>query len=83
MAPVHYDSGLVCTQADWHDILLFILANYVSHAFTVKAYPGETSPDTALAIILALLFPYTGIVERDRSHPAACWGCLVFLVPCH
>ena len=59
----HGDPKLLCTPTKWHDIIVFFLANYVSHAATVKAYPGESSKDLAFAVFLAITFPFSGVAR--------------------
>ncbi|KAH8648352.1 hypothetical protein BGZ60DRAFT_437678 [Tricladium varicosporioides] len=57
------DPNLVCTPTKWTDILLFFAANYVAHAATVKSLPGEKARDIILASLLALFYPYSGVMR--------------------
>jgi len=59
----HGDPKLLCTPTNWHDILVFFFANYISHAATVKAYPGEGIKDLTFAVFLAIAFPFSGIAR--------------------
>ena len=57
------DSDLSCKPAAWTDILLFIGANYVAHAATVKSLPGETTWDSAVGTVAALLTLAAGLTR--------------------
>lgn len=59
----HGDPHLLCTPSTWTDIAIFFLANFVSHAATVKSLPGEPMAATWLALLTALLLPVSGIVR--------------------
>jgi hypothetical protein len=50
----------LCASVSWEQIVIFILVNYVTHAITVKSYPGEKKRETILWNIAALLWPYSG-----------------------
>lgn len=41
--------------------MLFFFANYLAHCASVKKYPGEKLVELILAMVLALLFPSSGI----------------------
>jgi hypothetical protein len=43
--------------------LPFFLANYVAHATTVRATPGESFLSILLKSIAALLFPFSGVMK--------------------
>jgi hypothetical protein len=47
----------------WTEYASFYLGNYVAHVATVKAFPGETTFNTVLSIIMALFFPTSGIIR--------------------
>lgn len=57
----HGYENLLCTPTKWSDIAVFFLANYVSHAATVKSLPGEPVIPAFIALVFALLFPVSGI----------------------
>ncbi|KAF8242182.1 hypothetical protein K440DRAFT_607770 [Wilcoxina mikolae CBS 423.85] len=59
----HGDPNFLCTPATWVDIALFLLVNYGAHAATVKSMPGEKTQDMIFNTLLALCFPYSGIVR--------------------
>jgi len=59
----HGDPKLLCTPTKWLDILIFFLANYIAHAATVKALPGETTKDLAFTVFLAITFPFSGVTR--------------------
>ena len=71
----HGDPNLLCTPINWLEILIFYLANYIAHAATVKARPGENANDIIFAVFLAITFPFSGlargleaIVRRTLLH---------------
>ncbi|KAH9203370.1 hypothetical protein DL95DRAFT_399397 [Leptodontidium sp. 2 PMI_412] len=69
----HGDPNLLCTPTKWYQVLLFFLVNYVSHAVTVKALPGERTSDVFWSILCALFYPYSGInrgLEAIVRHAA-------------
>jgi hypothetical protein len=59
----HGDPNLLCTPIKWLEILVFFLANYIAHAATVKALPGEKAVDIIFAIFLAITFPFSGVAR--------------------
>ena len=63
----HGDPHLSCTPTKWSDIASFFLGNYVAHAATVKAYPGEGGTSTLLAMLGALLLPTSGLLRGLSS----------------
>lgn len=58
----HGDCSLMCKPAEWKDIMVFFLGNYVSHAATVIGRPGQSSLSWAVSILLALCFPGAGVL---------------------
>jgi hypothetical protein len=63
----HGDPRLSCTPTKWSDVAAFFLGNYVAHAATVKAYPGEGGTSTLLAMLGALLLPTSGLLRGLSS----------------
>src|SRR5690242_11214581 len=65
MAPVvnHGDPNLTCSPATPWSIFIFFLSNYLSHCATVVLYPGFSPADTAVATVLALFLPSSGITR--------------------
>lgn len=61
------EPGLYCRKAAVQDILLFFLLNYVTHAFTLKSFPGDGAIYSVSLSILSLLFPYAGILKAWDS----------------
>jgi hypothetical protein len=55
--------NLICTQSTWLGIALFYIANYFAHCATVKSYPAETPRELAVAVVLALFLPSSGITR--------------------
>ncbi|KAH7009228.1 uncharacterized protein B0I36DRAFT_60525 [Microdochium trichocladiopsis] len=53
----HGDPNLLCLPADWDDIAQFIVANYVTHAFTTTITSGTGILGVVYAVAKSLLFP--------------------------
>ena len=62
-APVMRGDNLYCTPTTWYDIGVFFLGNYISHALTIKAYPGEATASVLIAAFGTLLIPTTGLIR--------------------
>ena len=63
----HGDPELLCGPSSWNDIAIFILANYVAHAVTVRTKPGESAFDILMVMVGALLLPTHGVTRGIRS----------------
>ena len=63
----HGDPDLLCGPSSWNDIAIFILANYVAHAVTVRTKPGESAFDILMVMVGALLLPTHGVTRGIRS----------------
>lgn len=61
------DDSPICSPVSWEQIVIFILVNYVTHAVTVKTYPGERKSETAMCIAAALLWPYSGAFKAFQA----------------
>ncbi|RPA86096.1 hypothetical protein BJ508DRAFT_358598 [Ascobolus immersus RN42] len=61
------EPGLYCRDARPQDILLYFLLNYVTHAFTLKSFPGDGAIYSVSLSLLSLLFPYAGILKAWDS----------------
>lgn len=59
----HGDPNILCTPTKWTDILLFYVVNYAAHAATVKSRPGEKKKDIIIAMLLAFICPYSGVIR--------------------
>lgn len=70
----HGDPHLLCTPSAWTDIAIFFLANFVSHAATVKSIPGEPMIATWLTLLGALVLPLSGVLRGLN----AIYSCAVF-----
>ena len=57
----HGDAHLLCTPSKWTSVAAFFLANFFSHAATVKSLPGESAISTLYAMLLSLMFPVSGV----------------------
>ena len=55
------DSQLLCFPTHWFDVIVFLIGNYVAHAFTVVSRPGEPYQDYCYRTFVALLFPHFGM----------------------
>ncbi|RYP81204.1 hypothetical protein DL769_002096 [Monosporascus sp. CRB-8-3] len=62
----HGNCNLLCAPASWSDVLIFFLANYAAHAATVVTLPGESPFDTIRGMIIALVFPSSGVIKAIR-----------------
>lgn len=56
-------NNLYCTPTRWYDVFVFFLGNYISHALTIKSYPGEAMSSVLIAAFGALLIPTTGLIR--------------------
>jgi hypothetical protein len=56
-------NNLYCTPTRWYDVFVFFLGNYISHALTIKSYPGEATTSVLIAAFGALLIPTTGLIR--------------------
>jgi hypothetical protein len=54
---------LLCFKAKTSDVFIFLAANYLAHAATVKSFPGEDSNASIVSLLQALLYPASGIVR--------------------
>jgi hypothetical protein len=63
----HGDESLLCRPSRWSDVLIFFLGNYVLHAATARTLPGESLVSQAIATILALLLPSSGVLRGIKA----------------
>ena len=54
-------SQVVCSNANWYDIIWFYFANYVLHALSVRSLPGEDLLTSIAFKFACLIVPYTGL----------------------
>ena len=54
-------SQILCSRSQWTDVATFFLANFFAHVATVKSRPGEPPLRGALSMLLALVFPTSGV----------------------
>ncbi|KAL3473062.1 hypothetical protein BJX99DRAFT_261745 [Aspergillus californicus] len=69
----HGDPQLLCTPPQWYEYILFFFTNYLAHATTIVAIPGQSITETICLAIAALLAPSSGImraVEIFNRRPA-------------
>ena len=55
------DPQILCTPSKWTDVVIFLLANYVAHATTLKSLPGESTLSVMRSSLCSLLFPISGV----------------------
>ena len=55
------DPQILCTPSKWTDVAIFLLANYVAHAATLKSLPGESTLSVLRNTVCSLLFPISGV----------------------
>jgi hypothetical protein len=67
----HGNPNLLCTPTKWTDIVIFFLGNYLAHAATVIALPGESAVSMGMNALLALVLPWSG-VNRGISAISIC-----------
>jgi hypothetical protein len=63
----HGDPNLLCRPSRLPDVLIFFLGNYVLHAATARPLPGESLISQAIATILALLLPSSGVLRGIKA----------------
>lgn len=63
----HGNKEILCTPAQWEDILVFFIANYVAHALTVVVLPGEGPVSHLTNALTSLLFPAFGAYRGLRA----------------
>ena len=56
-----HDPQILCTPSKWTDVAVFLLANYVAHAVTLKSLPGESTLSVLRNVVCSLLFPISGV----------------------
>ena len=59
----HGDPNLLCTPIKWLDLIVFFLANYFAHATTMKALPRESTRDFIFTVLVAIMFPFSGVTR--------------------
>lgn len=57
----HGDLNLLCTPAQWTDVILFLCSGFLAHALTVVSKPGEPCRDLLPRTIMSLFFPNYGL----------------------
>jgi hypothetical protein len=59
----HGNPRIICPPTTWATLATFFVGNFVAHIVTVKSIPGERLPVTICNLILALLFPTSGLMR--------------------
>lgn len=62
-SPVRTQDDLICLPGRWTTVLRFFVLNYVVHAFTIWARPGEKTSEKLFAVFLAMVFPVAGLAR--------------------
>lgn len=62
-----YDSNIICTPADWKDIAVFFIVNYITHALTTVVLPGEGWESYLTNALASLMFPGFGAYRGLRA----------------
>jgi hypothetical protein len=60
---VRLRAPIECPLTTWHDVLIFFLINYLTHAMTVKTLQGETATASIFYQIVALFLPFSGALR--------------------
>ena len=55
------DRHVYCERTTWYSVCWFLFSNYVLHALSVRALPGENTYSTTAFKLCCLLIPYTGL----------------------
>jgi hypothetical protein len=63
----HGNSNLLCRPAKWSDVVAFYLGNYLAHAATIRSRPGASVISSIFTVLVALLFPTSGVVSGLRA----------------
>lgn len=60
-APLRVSGNTVCTDTTWHDVVVFLLANFVAHIATLPQNPGVKWYISLQWSIVALFLPFTAL----------------------
>lgn len=63
----HGNPHLLCTPTQAIDVASFFLVNYLAHAATVSASPGQLPIPAVVNIIFAFVFPVSGVIRGLRG----------------
>ncbi|KAG8527686.1 uncharacterized protein KY384_007840 [Bacidia gigantensis] len=69
----HGKEDLFCVPTHWYQILTFFAVNYVAHAATVKSRPGQHYHHTIRDFLLALAFPFSGVLRAIETLSRGSW----------
>lgn len=68
----HSDPKILCTPTKSSDVLIFFLGNYFAHLATIRSLPGEPILPLIGTLLIALLFPVSGVIRGlDAVYEAA------------
>ena len=59
--------SVCCRPSKWTDILIFYTSNYFAHAATTRTQPGQSTWNSLLIPVIALLFPMSGALRGIRA----------------
>ena len=69
----HGNDDLFCVPTKWYQIVIFFAVNYLSHAATIKSRPGQTYFHSARDFLLALAFPFSGVLRAVETFWRCSW----------
>jgi hypothetical protein len=62
----HGDMHLLCIMPRWHDYIAFFFTNYLAHAATIVAFPGQSVSESISYSVAALMLPASGVLRVVR-----------------
>ena len=69
----HGKDDLLCVPTKWYQIFTFFAVNFVSHAATVKTRPGQMYYHKICDFLLALAFPFSGVMRAMETFIRSSW----------
>ena len=62
-APVEVQADVVCKPTTWHDVIVFLLGNFVAHVATISQTPGAKWYISLQWSLIALLLPFVTLTS--------------------
>ena len=69
----HGKDNIFCVPTKWYQIFTFFAVNFVSHAATVKTRPGQMYYHKICDFLLALAFPFSGVMRAMETFIRSSW----------